>query len=62
MDIEKGNEFNFLKEEFGKFSGRWIQSLVNARNQNYARKIILLLMRRNQIIYSVFRSNLAMCC
>ena len=51
MDIEKINGFNFLNEETGEFTRRWIQNLVNVRSPSYLQK---------QIIYSAFHSNIVM--
>ena len=35
MDTEKVNGFNLLNEEVKKFTSRWSQCLVNARNTSY---------------------------
>ena len=40
MDIEKINGFNFLNEEAGEFTRRWIQNLVNVRNPSYLKQKI----------------------
>ena len=40
MDIERGNEFNFLNEKVEEFTSRWSQNFVNARSPSYLKQKI----------------------
>ena len=65
MDIEKVNEFSFLKVEVEEFRSRVSVNLINARCVGYLKKkkkTLIFFMRHNHIIYSVFHSTMAMCC
>ena len=62
IDIWKVNEFNFLNEKVEEFSSS--QNLVNLRSPSCLMKknLSILFMRYKQIIYSVFLSDMVMCC
>ena len=57
MNIEKDDEFIFLDEEGLEFMSRCSQSLVNTRSEvlvTWRKKLLILFMRHNQIIYIQF--------
>ena len=40
MNIEKSNEFNFIKKKVEEITNRWSQSLVNAKSPCYLKQKI----------------------
>ena len=40
MNIEKFNEFNFIKKKVEEITNRWSQNLVNARSPCYLKQKI----------------------
>ena len=64
MDIRKINEFTFLNEKVEEFTSRWSQNLVNLRSPRYLleKTFEYFLRGKQQIIYSIFHSDMVMCC